>query len=421
MECKRFLGAAETRASSVLAGWDTWRPRDVGGHGKPSSLASRECELCRLARVEAALRSQKRDRENAIVATAASIGEPVVAVAERHEPTAVVAPAADTRESVAFDLIDVVDDADLGLGYELNFLADGINPVPVDSRAEPSRISAPAAITSDAIDTEKLDLICGDLIRSVRCAAANLAPAVAVTESIAPSPVPTAVAEVASPASEQVDLIIIKDASPSLEWSAGYGPDLFAAIDDQLARFDRDQLPVTNDVITAASTVLAHERITADGSPTVATEAPAIRQPLPTIPWPVFAADTSIGNCESTQVTRAEIPWPVFAPAAQPEPNDAPLVASNEDGAAIFERVISLTRIEMIAQTVIASSNSPDRRKNEMAAKPLETPGTAGLHTSRDVGSSQSNWGNAVQLTREAMVAWMKVLAGPAVVQMSAR
>ena len=45
----------------------------------------------------------------------------------------------------------------------------------------------------------------------------------------------------------------------------------------------------------------------------------------------------------------------------------------------------------------------------------------AGLHTSLEDGSPENRWDQAVSLTREAMVAWMNVLAGPALVKVSAQ
>src|SRR5258708_37805348 len=63
MDCKRFFDCAESRASSFLAGWDTWRPGEGTGHRRAGATATRECELCRPARAQDALRAQKPAEE----------------------------------------------------------------------------------------------------------------------------------------------------------------------------------------------------------------------------------------------------------------------------------------------------------------------------------------------------------------------
>jgi hypothetical protein len=107
----------------------------------------------------------------------------------------------------------------------------------------------------------------------------------------------------------------------------------------------------------------------------LASEQPSGKVTAPTtassaegIPWPVFAPAGPTAPAPIAVAREASIPWPVFAPGGPPPEPDRSVTAQST-----------------------GASTHPVR------------------------------WGEAIQLTREAVVAWMKVLTGPALVQVSAR
>ncbi|HEX3451578.1 MAG TPA: hypothetical protein VHS97_25215, partial [Isosphaeraceae bacterium] len=126
MDCKRFFDCAESRASSFLAGWDTWRPGEGPGHRKSGATATRECELCRLARAQVALRAQKPADEVAIDSKAiAKVSSNDSEVAVSKVQTAV--PACTVSDTlITYEPIDVDVEICGGLALELNRAIEGI-------------------------------------------------------------------------------------------------------------------------------------------------------------------------------------------------------------------------------------------------------------------------------------------------------
>jgi hypothetical protein len=371
-ECKRFLSSAEMRASSYLAGWDTWRPGDGAGHRKSGATATRECELCRLARAQVALRAQNPVAEVAVDSTATA--RVSSNVSEEHVSKVQTAvPARAVGETViAFEPIDVEDEISGGLAFDLNRAAEGIDLVEKGTPSESSRVSAnPETSREIGNNLDWIDKLCGRLVREVRSAAITAQPsgeAVRVTaEALAATAIreqreqPTAIA-----GTHVRSEILPDDATTSVEWSSGYGPDLFAAIENRLAQLDVNNPPAaaheaaclpfvsqsTQSEISAPIAIIAAQD---DGQ----QEDAASSQ----IPWPVFAPEKSVPQPATRIAEEIQVPWPVFAPAEQ-----------------------------AADQAIARESSMPETR-----------------------------WGQAVHLTRAAVVAWMKVLAGPALVEVSAR
>jgi hypothetical protein len=102
---------------------------------------------------------------------------------------------------------------------------------------------------------------------------------------------------------------------------------------------------------------------------------------------PTFAAET----VQTNGAAAGGIPWPAFAPVDPSTP------ASTE-----------MAHQATVPWPVFAPGDSTAEAQAEIFAGSAPT-------------APQASWGQAVQLTRQAVFAWMKVLAGPALVEVSAR
>jgi hypothetical protein len=435
VECKRFLGLAEARASSFLAGWDTWRPSHGAGHKKPRVTAIRECELCRLARVGVASRNQKPAAEVPIDSTKTSSVVPPGTdqyLRNVQPPPATVRAVCDAV--ITFEPIEVGDEINGGLAFELNHQAEGIDLVGNSIVSGTTRIAASAVAPSENVDLEWVDKACGELIREVQTAAMAAQPSSPAALSLAStlsgdqSEPPTA--PTGSDNQLKTPFLV---ASTRTEWSAGYGPDLFAAIEDQLAQIDESTKPPT-----------AHEAaglpfVVPNTQPSVVTLSPAttvLAQSdvgkgdiiLPPIPWPIFAPHESDVQAETSVANEIQVPWPVFAPSEPASGQANAFTTGSSDGSASLASTPSVAvRSETVNPAMTSSDNpapgsgwvrSPSTESSEPASSAIDN---AGLETSREAHSRDNRWGEAVHLTRKAVVAWMKVLTGPAVVKVSAQ
>jgi hypothetical protein len=107
----------------------------------------------------------------------------------------------------------------------------------------------------------------------------------------------------------------------------------------------------------------------------------------------------------ATTRTSAELPWPVFAPERQDANVPSPqLTVANRNGGAAN----SVQR----AQEALAPP-----AKGELAGEYLHQP----VRSAARGAAPASELGNAVQMTRHAVVAWVRVLTGPAIVNVTAR
>jgi hypothetical protein len=221
-------------------------------------------------------------------------------------------------------------------------------------------------------------------------------------------------------------------ASTSADWCVGYGTDLFASIEYQLSQIDQStKLPTANEAAnlpfecpnTPPSVV----------APSLATDVGAQSDvqrsdiASPSIPWPIFAPEDSDSQPETRIAHEIQVPWPVFAPS-EPIPGQAnTFTTDSSDGTATLASPPTVAERSETVQPALTSLEAPALASrsvrspsNDSSEPSSSTIDDAGLHTSREAYSPENRWGQAVQLTREAVVAWMKVLAGPALVKVSA-
>jgi hypothetical protein len=436
MDCKRFLCSAQSRASSFLAAWDTWRPGDGSYHRNPGSTATRECELCRLARAQVALRTLSPAAKGSVDPTAsARVSSPL-----SHEPVSaqsVLLARTASNAVLAFEPSDVDIEIWEGLALELNPQSEGIdlkNATPSDS----SRPSALAATSYESVDRAWVDAVCGRLVGEVR-AATMVAP------SSSQSDVPTIQFDattalrlyneqpVTTGRTDDLSNMLSDDAPSSGEWSSGYGADLFAAIDDKLDQIEaNDTSAVAHKV--ACNWLESESAPPAVGDPNAiavtAAQDDVQRQETASaqIPWPVFAPEKSVAELATRGAEVIEVPWPVFAPSEQAVRQPNVVFAGSKECGVPRDSTSTAPAVLLAANPSVTETPklTPDwGRKCPSSIVSVEpvpsTNGSAVAPTPRESCFGETRWTQAVHLTREAVVAWMKVLAGPALVEVSAQ
>jgi hypothetical protein len=362
-----WLVSAGRWANSVVVDWDTPRPDSSATQARRFATTRHGCEQCRLARAALALREQ---------------GAAASRVADSTKSTAVKAPAGsekptddrhdvltgDSRPAatIGFEPIAVGDDFYSAIAFELNRNAKAISLV--QSPTAPTAIltrSQPVAL-AEGTEPETPEVLCGvmdDLDESAQ---------IEVT---------------AQPRGENA--VIASDALDFIETGVEYapeeteyGPELFEVIACQIGQFNAEDAPLYDEGPSPAvvddrakSSVVAEpaNRLIADGPAAVAESTTHSPGSVAGIPWPVFAPVEAIAQPPTRVVQEKMVPWPVFAPI---DPHAGPSFAAESP----------------------SSAAAPGRGS-----------------------SSEAGWGHAVDLTRQAMCAWMAVLVRSAPVEVTAR
>ncbi len=115
---------------------------------------------------------------------------------------------------------------------------------------------------------------------------------------------------------------------------------------------------------------------------------------------------------ESGVAQGSTVPWPVFAGAAAtigPE-TDTAAITSGPEQITVLAGSASAGTPRLISPRAIAVEST--RRTGELSFAPRERS---------DAPSAQPTWSQAVRLTRQAVCAWVDLLAGPPRVEVTAR
>ncbi len=386
-----WLVSAGRWGNSVLVDLDTWRPDNSSSQPRRVAATRHECEQCRLARAALALNK----REEALSRVADSTKSTAVqTVTGSKKPTAEsrhVRPADSFRApTLAIEPIDVGDDSYTGIAFELNRNAEGINLV--QSPTAPSAIlarSQPVELT-EALEPDLPAVLCGATDEDV----ADWTP-VAVTaqrqdendRTASGALVSVEAGDYGTPEETEATPIPVPGAPPVIAASVQPAaptscPELFEVFACRTGPVDEDdaapyaQAPSMAAIADASKSSVVTERAATlnPASPPVAAESTIQSQvQVAGIPWPVFAPDEPTAPEPTRVVQETTVPWPVFAPL---DPTASPKSAAE-----------SLS----------------------LVAAP------------RRASSSDAGWGQAVDLTRRAMFAWMGVLVRSAPVEVTAR
>ena len=387
-----WLVSAGRWANSAVVDWDTWRPDSVAGQSRRIVTTRHGCEQCRLARAAIALREQAA-AASAVAEATKSRAVPTGAGSEK--PTAEMHDVLPVRSlsapTLAFEPIAVGDVFYTGVSFELNRIADGINVV--QSPTVPSATlprSQPIAL-ADGLEPELPEVLCGVPDED----AADWAP-IAVASQPRGENEPRGGSTLISSESGDDFEPDETDATPILDHVAPpivaistptaastYGPELFDVIACRIGTFDQDDAPDYDEAPSRAAVddVSKSSVVSEPAAPLISVTPAFVAEPtsrthnrVAGIPWPVFAPVDMIDQPPTRVVQESTVPWPVFAPIDHPTGGNKAAVVSGSSAS-------------------------------------LPRPGS----------SSKASWGQAVDLTCQAMCAWMGVLVGSAPVEITAR
>jgi hypothetical protein len=411
-----WLGSAERWANSVLADWDTWRPSDSDGRGH-LVVSVHDCEQCKLARAAIVSREQK---DPAVASLQTTKWAPVNSAPDENKPAAPLPAASVSNQSAAvasaFDPMKVGDEFYTAVAFELNSKAEGLEPAPPAALPVAIAAEVPPLAASQDLELDLPEVLCGtsdeeaaEFVFIREAAAARPANPASSSDALASTEPPSEpdfdeMGEVEIGETVPLPAVAVSERVPasvdSSERPEVIANDEHGVYEDEVAAY-RDGRDLT---------------VYAQRSPSpIATLAPALPAPstpsmqLPAAPVPL-SSPTAIGGPETPALSNnpAELPWPAFAPEEPIAQSPPHMVQETTIPWSVFAPVDFPISREVIAAT--------------------EHPSAIDVPTSHDHSSSritpgsptEAGWGHAVKLTRQAVNAWLSVLAPSAPVEVTA-
>ena len=363
-----WLVSAGRWANSAVVDWDTPRPDSSASQERRFATTRHGCEQCRLARAALALREHAAAASRVADSTKSTA---VKAAAGSEKPTGdmhdVLTGDSRPAATVAFEPIAVGDDFYSAVAFELNRNAEAINFV--QSPTAPTAIltrSQPVAL-AEGPEPEMPEVLCG------------------VTDDDVDDSAQIAVTAQPRGENEAIASDALDSSETSVEYATEeteYGPEMFEEIACQIGRFNTEDALLYDEKPSPAvvddrskSSVVAEPAnpLIAAGLAAVVESTRQSAGRVAGIPWPVIAPVEAIAQPPTRVVQETTIPWPVFAP-------------------------IDLHAGPSSAAESLSSAAAP-----------------------RMDSSSEAGWGQAVDLTHQAMRAWMAVLVRSAAVEVTAR
>jgi hypothetical protein len=125
--CEHWYGSAQAWTTALLAEWDSWEPADDGsGPRLVGRLNHAGCEECRLARMRLAVNIEETRASDASVAQGKGTAKgPETEPLAAGSTTDVTGPKASSASTL--ELIRVDDSFDAGIAYELNRMSEGLD------------------------------------------------------------------------------------------------------------------------------------------------------------------------------------------------------------------------------------------------------------------------------------------------------
>jgi hypothetical protein len=394
--------SAEAWATSLLAEWDTWEP----SNGDESGVAHGHigCEECRLARLRilanasGATSPVARSASNAGSAPTPSNSSPSITAAKE------VPSPSKAADAIAFDPIHLEENSEAGVAFELNRMSEGLVTTPV---ACPSTVAA--SKNSETIlpeDVAELG-IWGELYRIALEPPVAAKPVGATAESQSdPDPADASFicgfgsADAAEPASVPVAAELSKLGRTLPAKSGSVMPSVESAGSCLADEWAWNELP--DETLVAP--------------PTVPTLADLPRDVF--TPEPVTAQKADVRSAS----VLVDLPRDVFTPDPA-EIGRKPLV-SNEMRTVVINTIVKTAappadlRVATVESTG-RSSPPPSASSTTTISCAPESQQTAGDRSAESAQPSTSSvsqpprLGDAVELTRKAVYAWVSVLIGP--------
>jgi hypothetical protein len=416
--CDKWFDLAQDWASSVLADWDTWKPRDSDGNAcRLDAGGAAECPECRLARARLVSNQRKPTTSNdfktpAVETRALALG-PQPAGGEPH----VIAPGPAKQEPISFEPIVVAENLDLGVAYELNRLSEGVAVAPVPA----VRCDEPLSPGDPIPCSEHLELSL--LSQLWRFAGERW------IHADSGRPGEAAVGEL--------------DQTVDEFWLCGENDDVVAPTEPAVASQPKNGAATIKDAAAAATSPEACTDFDLEMAFEIAQSLGKLPTPrpvpvVPDLPRDVFAPAQSTAvvtlpravRAPARETVLADLPVNVFAPPAVNAEPQSHVANESEPGLTLGVIVEAEAEILSASQRQIASVDESAQASAAIGSRsqtPIDPRAACPEKTSAAPGATasgsfpQPEFGDAVELTREALFAWMKVLAGPAVVDVTTR
>jgi len=399
-----------------------------------------------------ARKEQKPGREDAVATTG------ITAIRTRPVPAGRVSVAqAPTRTHslpgppAVFEPIVVRDDDYAGVALQLNHEAEGISIVPPPAQPSLSLGAFEPVPRSENLDLAFLEELCRKVDKGMADGRPGVVAGLArdeISQAAGHSQVSIDTGGYIEPLAQDATSNQAQGFPTGGETAqvptAVHGSDLLDAVACQLAEWDEGN--AANSLVAAANPTVVAATIPSsivlppETAARAAATAPAVtiaESPTPPhapagsgLPWPVFAQAEPIARPANEAADATAVPWPVFAAIEQAAGTGTEIAALSTTFTDGIEGTPSQPSRSTSAQPAMASIQKATQVPPgvdssvwaliELDDATLDETESRGL-LSHGGSSPEASWGQAVQLTREAMFAWIKVLAGPALVDVSSR
>ncbi len=434
-ECDSWLVSTENWARSFLANWDRWSPPENLAASEHAGSADDGCEQCRLARLELLLREQSIARAtvsggNAELAARSVAGEEGLRTegvkSDQKTPGSGlerrwrrIDKAQDVRVTMDFDLIDYAGWSDFSeypapLGATQSRLEWASVAERVASEPNASAWQAFSALVIDPATRAATQMSSADDSGSdtLRWPLDDLDGLLASATTAESKPITVDELPAADPGRFEVRLTT-------------YGTDLFETVADQFEGWaaNRDIPPAEGPAVgtiteersnePAAPSASVPAAITLPAAAAVETlSAPAVTTSAHDLPWPVFAAAAPESDATSAVAHNDNLPWPVFAPADAGQATELAVASEPALPASAGDTPARPTQFPNACEVAAAVRGPIDGHWSSTDAE--SEPNSRSI-------TSQPSLARAVELTGEAMRAWLGVLARPSRVEMTSR
>jgi hypothetical protein len=412
-----WFGSAERWASSVLADWDTWRPSDGDGRGH-LVVSVHDCEQCKLAR--AAFVSRER-KDPAVASLQTTKWAPVNSAPDENKPAAPSPAASVSNQSVA--LVSAIDPTKVGdefytaVAFESNSKAEGLAPAPPAALPVAIAAEAPPLAASQDLELDLPEVLCGasdeeaaEFVFIRESAAARPANPASSSDALASTEPPS------EPDVEEMGEVEIGETVPLPAVAVSERVPASADSSERPKVIANDEHGVYEDDVAAYRdgrdlTVYAQSSPSPIATLAAALPAPSTPSTQPPVAPVPLSSPTAIGRPETPPLSKnpAELPWPTFAPEEPIAQSPPHMVQETAVPWPVFAPVESPISHEV--STAIEHPSAVDVPASHEHASSGTTPGSR----------TEPRLNQAVNLTRQAMSAWLGVLMRSAPVEVTTR
>ena len=406
-KCEKWFGSAQTWARGVIADWDTWKPRKSENDRLASARGQTECPQCRVARARlaASLCKQVATAQTGVAGVSQPVS-PTLKLAALNPPPR--SSASENHESAPSESTVVAADLFSRVALELNRMTVGIKipntlPAPLAPGSAPAAVvvsSSPFRVPVAGSDDLDVSLL-GELCHAAEATQAE-----------------TASTQVTARTTAEVD-----QSDDNSFICSGFGDGVKVPVREVATAMPKSALTtetVRGDLVAQTEADLDFCAGADCGFDRYLEQTPtALRvASLPDLPGDVFGPSPEPIRPEAPRVASA--PPQVVTPH---DPSGSPQLAVSRDRSGPHEitarRDVAGPPPAMVLADLPRNVFAPlDRASERRPENPLER-NPASVQTAVGHTVAAPRLGHAVELTRDALYAWMNILTGPALVDVT--